>query len=120
MRKPERLGQNLSFLLLFGCLAAVWYFFELPCIPRLITGIPCPACGMTRAWLALFRLDPVSAFRHHPMFWCVPVLCLYIIFDGRLFRRPSVNTWVLGGMLAGLFLLWIARLFGFLGGLSPL
>ena len=120
MKKPERLRQNLLFLLLFCTLAAIWYFFELPCIPRLITGIPCPSCGMSRAWLALLRWDLISALRYHPMFWCVPVLGLYLLFDGKLFPHAKVNTWVLGSILAGLFLVWIARLFGFLGALSPL
>lgn len=37
-----------------------------------LTGISCAGCGMSRAWMALLRLDVAAAFRFHPLFW-VPV-----------------------------------------------
>lgn len=120
MKKPKNLRQNLLLLLLFGFFLAVWYFFDLPCIPRAITGIPCITCGLTRAWLAALRLDLVTAFRQYPMFWSVPVLMLYILFDGRLFSSRKINNWVLGLILAGIFLSYLARCFDFLGILLPL
>ena len=33
---------------------AVW--LKMPCLLRMVSGIPCPSCGMTRAGLACFRL----------------------------------------------------------------
>ena len=33
-----------------------------------MTGISCAGCGMTRAWLSLFRLDFGAAFYYHPLF----------------------------------------------------
>jgi len=120
MKKPERPWLKLCLLAGFAGLFALWYFLDLPCIPRTLTGIPCITCGLTRAWLAAFRLDFGTAFRQYPMFWSVPVLMLYILFDGRLFSRRKVNAWVLGLILAGIFLIYLARLFGFLGALLPL
>lgn len=38
-----------------------------PCISRLITHIPCPGCGLTRSFVAMWRGDPVLAFRYHPL-----------------------------------------------------
>ena len=34
-----------------------------------LTGISCAGCGMSRAWMALLRLDVSAAFQYHPLFW---------------------------------------------------
>ena len=44
------------------------------CIIRSSIGLPCPGCGMTRAYARLFMLDIRGAFAWHPMFWAVPAL----------------------------------------------
>ena len=120
MRKPEKLRLKLVGLALYFAILILWWQLELPCVFRYLTGIPCPTCGLTRAWLAAFRLDFTAAFLQYPMFWCVPVLVLYLLLDGRLFPHPKLNGWVLGLMVAGIFGVYFARLFGFPGVLSPL
>jgi len=35
-------------------------------------GLPCPACGLTRAGLSLVRLDFVGAFHYNPSIFLVP------------------------------------------------
>jgi hypothetical protein len=57
---------------LFG--AAIAYFMTGGCLFRTVTGIPCPGCGMTHAFLAAFRLDFADAFRWHPLFPLVMLL----------------------------------------------
>ena len=52
------------------------------CVLRRITGVPCPACGMTRAWYAALDFRLGDAFRYHPMFWCVPALGFLYLLDG--------------------------------------
>lgn len=120
MKKPAHLTLKLCFLGLYGILLSAWYYFRLPCVPRVLTGIPCPTCGLTRAWLYALRLDFGGAFRQYPMFWAVPLLVLFLLYDGQLFPNPKENYWCLGVLLAGIVLIWLARIFGFLGGLSPL
>jgi len=44
------------------------------CIFRRVTGLPCPSCGMTRSYIALFSGDIKSAFFMHPLFWLVPII----------------------------------------------
>lgn len=59
-----------------GALFVAWlalYLLDIGCVFRLMTGIPCPGCGMTRAWLAALRLDFTAAFAYHPLFWVVPI-----------------------------------------------
>lgn len=119
MKKPERL--RLKLLCIAGCaaLVGIWYFCSLPCVLYALTGFPCPGCGMSRAWLAVLRLDLITAFRYHPMFWCVPVLVGLFIFDGQLLPGKSANNVLTGIIAAGVILTYLARFFGFLGGLPP-
>ena len=120
MKKPERLGWKLLGLAGFALLVVIWYSCDLPCVFRALTGIPCITCGMTRAWLCVFRLDLTGAFLLHPMFWSIPVLILFVLFDGNVFPSRKANMLLPLILLAGLFGVYFARIFGFLGALSPL
>lgn len=39
-------------------------------------GIPCPSCGMTRAWRLALSGELLDAFLMHPLFWMPPLLIL--------------------------------------------
>lgn len=95
---------------------AFWVLQELPCPLRAATGLPCPGCGMGRAWLAFLRLDISQAFAYHPMFWTVPVVGVFVLLDGKLFRRKHLNHAVLILILLGLLLCWVIRLIAFYQG----
>lgn len=116
MRKPAQLPLKILLFLLCGGILAVWIFLDLPCIPRYFTGIICPACGMSRAWLAALRLDLSAAFFYHPLFWSVPLFGLYILYDGEFFRNRRLNYWVLGILLAAFLVCYCIRLIVFLDG----
>jgi len=38
----------------------------IPCISQLVTGYPCPGCGLTRAFASLTNFDFVSSLRFNP------------------------------------------------------
>ncbi|MDR3293767.1 MAG: DUF2752 domain-containing protein [Clostridiales bacterium] len=59
------------------------HFLETACPIRLLTGMPCPSCGMTRANLAFLRLDFKGAFLMHPLF----------ILGDIAFLLPILFTW---------------------------
>ena len=116
MNRPEKWKQKLCWLALFGAVLGLWFWRKLPCVFRLLTGIICPGCGMTRAWQAVLRLELKTAFAAHPMFWSVPVLALFAFYDGRLFKNRRVNAWVLWLLLGTFFLCYGIRLAAFFRG----
>lgn len=82
-------------LLFFGM---VLYFFlaywildrtGIGCVFVYFWGIPCPGCGMTRALLALLRLDFAAAFGYNPLIYAMPYVFCYVFFpmEGRIHRR---------------------------------
>ncbi len=88
---PKRLGIKLLILGACSLLLLIWLYVDGYCPFRRLIGIPCPTCGMSRAWLAAFRLDLASAFRFHPMFWSVPLLVLFPMYDGRPFPKEKLT-----------------------------
>lgn len=53
--------------------------FQTICPFAILTGLPCPACGLTRAGLCLLRGDFVSAWETHPCIFLWVVLILYLV-----------------------------------------
>lgn len=51
------------------------------CPIKYFTGISCPGCGMTRAWIAALHLDFAGAFAFHPLFFTVPLIILGFLLD---------------------------------------
>lgn len=45
------------------------YFLYSLCPMVMVTGLPCPGCGLTRAGSALLRLDFAGAYRIHPFIY---------------------------------------------------
>ena len=98
-----------------GALFIAWlalYLLDIGCVFRLMTGIPCPGCGMTRAWLAALRLDFAAAIAYHPLFWVVPIaFALAFVRDGaasnKLKRCIDIAIAVLCVLVGAV---WIVRL----------
>ena len=98
-----------------GALFVAWlalYLLDIGCIFRLMTGIPCPGCGMTRAWLAALRLDFAAAFAYHPLFWVVPIAFVLAfvreeVASSKLKRGIDIAVTVLCVLVV---VVWIVRL----------
>lgn len=54
-----------------------------PCILKQLTGIPCPGCGMTRAYTSLMKLDFYKAFTMHPLFFVPPLVPFIFYIKGK-------------------------------------
>lgn len=92
------------------------------CIVRLALGIPCPACGLTRAGLALARGDLAEAQRFHPLAAALlgvaigTALFAFLADDAAWKRVIRVVT---GGSGVALILVWALRFAGLFGGPVP-
>lgn len=66
----------LGLIIIFGVYFLFVELVHLPtrCFIKNITGLPCPGCGLTRAYEALFHGHLASAFFYHPLFWFVPII----------------------------------------------
>lgn len=71
------------------CVLCLVFLFTIPCPLYHIFGIPCPTCGMTRAYDALLHGDIIGAFTMHPLWWIPPTVMIIALFHktkiGRLF-----------------------------------
>lgn len=77
-----------------------------------ILGIPCPMCGMTRAFIAAVSGDFYSAFHYHPL-WIVIILgvLFIILYELRVIRIPKIAFNIICVILGVLLVLcYIVRL----------
>ena len=92
------------------------------CLVRLAFGVPCPACGLTRAGLALAHGDLAGAQRFHPLAAAllgvaIGTAILAFLADDGAWRR--VIRVVTGGAGVALLLVWALRFAGLFGGPVP-
>ena len=63
--------------------------FHNSCLLKLIIGLPCPACGITRAWANFIMFDFDKAFFYHPLFLIVIPISIIILYkeDFKITKR---------------------------------
>ena len=110
MERWKYLKRNLLFSLGYLLIVAVLWGLGVPCLFARFFGVPCPGCGMTRAWLSVLRLDLSAAFAYHPMFWSVPILYVYFLANGRLLPYKYADTAVLIAIALGFAVNWVLKL----------
>lgn len=105
--------------LLWLAAACLWAPDFSPCPFRLATGLPCPACGSTRAVAAILRGDFAEALRLNPIGYLLcaggAVILSLLVWDGlrgdrayarfylrcnRLLQRPAVWIPLVGLIVA--------------------
>lgn len=97
------------------------HFLYSLCPMVMITGFPCPGCGMTRAMFAFLRGDFVAAWKLHPFLY---VLIFYVVCLGirryvllkECKRYGSYLLWI----FAAMFLFYIYRMIRYFPGNPPM
>ena len=75
-----------------------------------LLGVPCPLCGMTRAYLAALRLDFATALSMHPLFWTLPVIMI-AVFICPFFKNSDKAFKIFYIVIGTLFIsVWIVRM----------
>lgn len=74
--------KKLLWVMGIGALAFVIYFFDIPCPILTTLGIPCPGCGITRAFRALFAGKIGDSFFYYPL-WPLALFVFIIWFLGK-------------------------------------
>ncbi len=91
--------------------AAVWPRLPVPhvttCPLRLVTGVPCPFCGMTRGVVAAVHGDVIGSLVFNPGAVVLLALAVALLVAWRV-RRVSIPVWVLVGWFGTL---WAYQLF---------
>lgn len=108
----QRISARRKDLQAVGTIALFYAVIELlgvTCPIRFLTGISCPGCGMSRAWLAVLRLEWETAFAFHPLFLLPVPAAGLLLFQRRIPRR--VFRWGMATICALFLIVYIARLF---------
>ena len=109
-RKPVNLKIKILMTIIYVAILWAVAVLDLQCIFISTIGMPCPGCGMTRAVKAALRFDFVKAFSYHLMFWAVPIMYIYFLWEGRLFENKKIDKAVWIVIIVGFILNWIFSL----------
>ena len=61
-------------------------------------GMPCPCCGMARAYMHVLHGEWSTAFASHPLWWLIPPLWLLICFDDAK-THSGISKFRAGGLI---------------------
>src|SRR5690625_1103272 len=78
------------------------------CPIKALTGISCPGCGMTRAFISLLNLKPSLAFYYHPLFPLVIIFAIAFFFKEKIPER--VKKYGIIFIISMFFLIYFLRI----------
>ena len=83
-------------------------FKRSPCLFLNLTGIPCPSCGMTRAYISLFRGNIFQAFYYHPLF--LAPFVIIIMMQEKIRANKKLFNGLVIFLTAIIFVVYVIRL----------
>ena len=101
-------GKDLQALAVIALFYAFIELLGVTCPIRFLTGISCPGCGMSRAWLAVLRWDWPTAFAFHPLF-LLPVPAAGLLLFSRKVPK-AVFRWGVGSICVLFLIVYGIRL----------
>lgn len=73
-------------------ISLIWIEHYTNCLFKMTTGLPCPGCGLTRAFLALLRFDLAASFFFNPLWPLVIIIGLVIFFGPTKLGGKFLNS----------------------------
>ena len=83
----KKLKEYIAPILAVAGLYAVMEAVGITCPIKFLTGISCMGCGMSRAWMAVLRLDIKKAFYYHPLFFTPPLFLIIIALKKHINKK---------------------------------
>ncbi|MCM1179305.1 MAG: DUF2752 domain-containing protein [Clostridium sp.] len=81
------------------------------CPGVLLTGFPCPACGLTRAGIYVLTLQFQRAWVMNPVIYAIGAFLLYFLICRYILGKPSAGVkWMLWAVLILLLLVYFYRM----------
>lgn len=108
-KKTKNAIKPIAFFAVFLLGVAFLYFSGIHCPFKKILGIECAGCGMTRAYLSLFKGDIQAAFKFNPLFFTVPLIIFGVIRNGKITGRKIPDIIIFSAITAGFIILFILR-----------
>ncbi len=101
----KKIKTLLFFVVLLGILTVLVVLRIYKCPLDYIFGIPCPACGITRAFLSLLKGDIRMAFYYHPL-WPVALIAgaSFVLYAAGLIHPPKRLINIAGFTLCALLI----------------
>lgn len=119
MQAKLSLKEILALLALLLAYALIPYLFgQQNCIFKAIFGLPCPGCGMTRAWISAIKFNFADAFFFHPLFWILPIAL--VLWLGFRIKDMEVPNCLIYGFIALMLVVYVVRMLTMFPELEPL
>ncbi len=87
-QKKYKIYTTISQVLSVVLLIILYLIFGCPL--KLLTGVSCAGCGMTRALFAALKGDFSMAFYYHPLFWCVPLGFIIVAYRKKISKKKML------------------------------
>lgn len=97
--------------LLIVCITYYLVTWRTGCPIRFLTGISCPGCGITRAWLAFLHRNIAEAFYYHPLFLLAPLFIVLFLFEDQV-DVPKYR-WLIYAVAGSFLVVYLLRLIWF-------
>ena len=102
--KVSKFKKNLISCGLIVVMVIGMYLLDIKCIFKEFLKIPCPSCGITRAFICVLNFNFKKAFEFNAMFCMTPIIFILILFEG----TPIIKKWIN-------VILYLCVIIGFLG-----
>ncbi|MCR4739118.1 MAG: DUF2752 domain-containing protein [Lachnospiraceae bacterium] len=91
IKKDLKVLMPVILMVLSGC-AFLDHFFHRICLFSLVTGLPCPGCGLTRAFAALIKGNIQDALSLNAMIFLWILLVLYLGYCRYVIQKMQAFT----------------------------